>query len=68
LQKKKKTIGIYTGILLLLLLGIAFMSTLIKPTGVTYKYSDIIYMFEDGLVKEYSLDLGTGELKVKIDM
>lgn len=38
-----------------------------KPVGVTYKYSDILYMFNDGVVKEYALDLGTGQLEIKLD-
>lgn len=68
MQNKKKTVAIYVGIIIILFIGLWFMTTLIKPAGVVYKYSDIIYMFEDGAVKEFSLDLGTGELRIKLDM
>lgn len=68
MPSKKKTIFIYIGILVLLGLGVWLMSTMITPQGVTYKYSDIVYMFEDDLVSAYSLDLGTGQLEIKIDM
>lgn len=68
MQNKGKTIGIYIGVMALLLAGVFFMSNLIKPTGVQYKYSDIVYMFEDGLVKEYSLDLGSGLIEIKLDL
>lgn len=68
MPNKKKTIGIYSSVLILLFLGVFLMGQLIKPVSVAYKYSDIVYMFEDNLVKEYSLDLGTGQLDIKIDM
>ena len=64
---RKKTIIIYAAIIAALFLGVYFMSTLVRPAGVTYKYSDIIYMFNDGVVKEYTLDLGSGELTIKLD-
>ncbi|WMJ24127.1 ATP-dependent zinc metalloprotease FtsH [Paludicola sp. MB14-C6] len=67
LQNKKKTILLYVGVLAVLLVGVLVMSTMIKPAGVTYKYSDIVYMFEEGSVKQFSLNLGTGELKLKLD-
>lgn len=68
MQNKKKTLLIYAVILLALVCGAWFMSSLIKPAGVTYKYSEIVYMFQNELVKEYSVDLGTGQLEIKIDM
>lgn len=43
------------------------MTKLITPPGVTYKYSEVIGMFEDGYVAEYSLDLGSGMLEIKLD-
>ena len=64
---RKKTIIIYAAIIAALFLGVYFMSTLVRPAGGTYKYSDIIYMFNDGVVKEYTLDLGSGELTIKLD-
>lgn len=66
-SNKKKMIVIYVVIIAALFIGVYFMSNLIRPAGVTYKYSDIVYMFNDGVVQEYSLDLGTGQLEIKLD-
>ncbi|MEG1027065.1 MAG: AAA family ATPase, partial [Oscillospiraceae bacterium] len=44
------------------------MTKLMVPNGVEYKYSDIVYMFNDKMVKEYSLNLGTGALQIKLDL
>ena len=41
---------------------------MIRQTGDTYSYSDVVYMFRDGLVKSYKLDLGSGEIEMEIDM
>jgi len=67
LQNKKKSLFLYVAILGMLLLGVMMMMKMLQPEKPTYKYSDVLYMFEAGLVKEYSVDLGTGELVVKFD-
>lgn len=67
-SNKKKTILIYGGVFVVLMLLMYFMFTMVaKPQMKTYKYSEIVYMFNDGLVKEYSLDLGTGQLEMTLD-
>ncbi|HIS75656.1 MAG TPA: ATP-dependent zinc metalloprotease FtsH [Candidatus Merdivicinus excrementipullorum] len=38
---------------------------MMTPTVRTYTYSDILYMFEDQKVSEFSLDVGSGELAMK---
>lgn len=69
MQNKKKTVFIYLGLIIALMLGVYMMSSMIRPTGgETYQYSDVVYLFKDELVEEYSLDLGSGEIEIKIDM
>lgn len=68
MPNKKKTLTIYAVVLVALLLGVYFMTTMIKPNTKQYTHSDIVYMFEDGLVEKYSLNVSTGELEVKINM
>ncbi len=69
MQNKRKTVFIYLGLIVALMLGVYVMSSMIKPTGGdTYQYSDVVYLFKDGLVEEYSLDLGSGQIEMKIDM
>lgn len=68
MPNKKKTISIYAIVLVLLLLGVYFMTTMIKPVTKQYTHSEIVYMFEDNLVEKYSLNIGTGELEIKINM
>ncbi|MEG0895179.1 MAG: ATP-dependent zinc metalloprotease FtsH, partial [Oscillospiraceae bacterium] len=67
-KNNKKIIGIYVGVIALLFLGVFLMTKLMVPNGVEYKYSDIVYMFNDKMVKEYSLNLGTGALQIKLDL
>ncbi|MEG1996180.1 MAG: AAA family ATPase, partial [Oscillospiraceae bacterium] len=68
MQNKKKSIFMYASILLIMLVGVYLMTQFIKPVAVTYKYSDLVYMFEDGTVKDFKLDLGSGEISMQIDM
>ena len=68
MPNKKKTISIYAIVLLVLILGVYFMTTLITPKTKTYIHSEIVYMFADNLVEKYSLNIGTGELELKINM
>ncbi len=68
MQNKKKTLLIYGVIMLMLLGGVYFMSTLARPVAESYSYSDIVYMFSDGVVEEYTLDMGSGTLEMKLDM
>lgn len=67
MQNKKKTLIIYVVIIAALLFGVYFMTTMIRPTGLSYTYSDIVYMFNDGMVKEYTLDLGSGQITILLN-
>ena len=68
MQGKKRTALVYIGVLAVLIFGVYMMSSMIRQTGDTYSYSDVVYMFRDGLVKSYKLDLGSGEIEMEIDM
>lgn len=71
LPTKKRGLSTIVSMLVLfglLLLSVWLMSNLLKTQEVTYKYSDIVYMFVNGQVKEYSLDLGSGKLQIKVNM
>ena len=68
MQNKKKTVFIYVAIMAILILGVYAMSTMLKPVSKTYTHSEIVYMFEDGLIKSYTLDLGSGQIECQIDM
>lgn len=67
MQNKKKTIAIYVLILAALLFGVYFMTTLMGTDGQTYTYSELVYMFNDGMVKKYTLDLGSGKIEIMLD-
>ncbi len=66
-SNKKKTIIIYVAVFAVLMLLMFAMFSLIQPKTKTYTYSDIVYMFEDGLVKEYSLDVSGGDVLIKLN-
>lgn len=67
-KKKLRNILLYIGIPLAVMFIII---TLINSTRTvqqeTYKYSDIIDYFQTGQVTEYSLNLGTGEMEIKLN-
>ncbi len=66
-MQKKRTSSII--LLVVVVLALLFMSTMfmrmMTPTVKSYTYSDILYMFEDQKVSEFSLDVGSGELAMK---
>ena len=67
-MENKKTIRnllIYLGIPIVLIIVISLIFTL-QPKE-EYPTSDIIYMFKNQQVDEYSLDFGTGALELKLN-
>ncbi|WP_099204805.1 ATP-dependent zinc metalloprotease FtsH [Scatolibacter rhodanostii] len=64
-KKILRNIGLYLGIPLALILLIVFLWNQ-APQQESKKYSEIINYFETDQVKEYKLDLGTGEMLVKL--
>ena len=65
--RKLRNLLLYIGIPVVVLFIIIFLFSNRVPQGATYKYSDILNYFETGRVTEYSLNLGTGEMVLKLD-
>ena len=62
MNNKIKTIISYVAALVLLLFLTSLMFTMNKEEVVPLKYYEVLGMFENGEVENYTLDLGTGEL------
>ena len=62
MNKKTKGIGIYVSVfLMLMVIATVLFSTMQTPKS-TVKYSEVVGYFQTQQVKEFELDLGTGEL------
>ena len=61
-----KRLLIYLGIpiALFLVIGMLFSS---RPTEKSYVYSDIVSYFEDQQVTAFSINMGTGEMRLQLD-
>ena len=66
-QKKIRNLLLYIGIPVVVLFIIIFLFSNRTPRTATYKYSDIINFFESQEVTEYKLNLGTGEMAIKLE-
>ena len=64
-KKAIRNLAIYLGIPILLFVVI-FMLLSNRQVQTTYKYSDIVNFFEEEQVTEYRLDLGSGEMILKV--
>lgn len=64
-KKTIRNIAIYLGIPILLFI-IIFMLLNNRQVQTMYKYSDIVNYFAQKQVSEYQLDLGTGEMLMKV--
>ncbi len=62
MQNNKKTIFIYILIAVFLVGGLYLMTTMFSPQAETPKYSDVIFLFQDDNIEEFTFDLGNGEL------
>ncbi|MGI5896196.1 MAG: ATP-dependent zinc metalloprotease FtsH [Oscillospiraceae bacterium] len=67
LNKKGKSILIYVLVLGALLIGFMFMMNMIKPTGETINYSEVVDYFQQNKVKKFVIDLGSGELQAEVE-
>ncbi len=65
--KRLRNLLLYIGIPVVVLFIIIFLFGNRAPEGAAYKYSDILNFFETGQVREYSLNLGTGEMTLKLE-
>ncbi len=62
---KKKGFFLYVAVVIVMLFICFYGFTkLYEATAIDYKYSDIVFLFQDNKVSDYELDLGTGELTV----
>ena len=62
--KRGRGIGTYLVIVLLLIAALVFLLPNLKGNVKTPEYSEIIQHFDEYDVKEYTLDLGSGELEM----
>ena len=67
MNKKGKSILIYVLVLGALLIGFMFMMNMIKPTGETINYSEVVDYFQQNKVKKFVIDLGSGELQAEVE-
>ncbi len=66
-RKTLRTLLLYLGIPVVVLFIIIFLLQGRGTEQTTYKYSDIIDYFETGQVAEYRLNLGTGDLRLRLN-
>lgn len=64
MQNKRKTGLIYLAIFVVLIGVVFFMTRTLMTDTSDHKYSEIIYLFQDEKVENYTLDIGNGELTV----
>ena len=66
---QKKRVGSIV-LLLVVVVILLFMSTMfmrmLTPAGKTYTYSEIVYLFEDQKVEEFAMDVGSGDMTLKL--
>ena len=67
MNQKGKSILIYVLVFVALIGGFMFMMNMVTPTGEQIAYSEVVDYFQQNKVKEFELDLGTGELKANIE-
>ena len=66
-QKKIRNLLLYIGIPVVVLFIIIFLFSNRTPQSAMYKYSDIIDYFQTQKVTGYRLNLGTGEMAIKLE-
>lgn len=62
MNKKSKGVGIYLAVFVLLMLIAMMLFSTMGQAPQTVKYSEVIGYFQDQKVREFKLDLGTGDL------
>ncbi|HNX63635.1 MAG TPA: ATP-dependent zinc metalloprotease FtsH [Oscillospiraceae bacterium] len=66
-KRNNRGILVYVVIALCLMFSLLLLLKMSSEPASQYKYSDIVKYFDDYKVYEYSLDLGTGELKMRVE-
>ena len=67
LQKKRigSIVLLLAVVIVLLFMSTMFMRMMTQPEK-SYTYSEIVYLFEDQKVEEFSMDVGSGEMTLKV--
>ena len=65
--KKGRGIGAYLLVVAVLIIALVFLLSSVKGGSRDAKYSDVMKYFDNYEVTAYTLDLGTGELKLTLD-
>ncbi|MGN0479132.1 MAG: ATP-dependent zinc metalloprotease FtsH [Hominenteromicrobium sp.] len=65
-KKVIRNLAIYIGIPVLLFFVLFFMFSRESGDQSSLRYSDVLEYFEEGQVSSYKLDLGTGEMELKV--
>lgn len=65
--RKRRNILIYAAVVIIGLMAMVMLVRESTQTVSGYKYSDIMTFFDNYQVREYTFDLGTGELRLKVD-
>ena len=66
MNKKLRNILSYAAFFIVMIFAASLLYTLSKEEVKTYKYYEVMELFEQGSVESYKLDLGTGALTAKI--
>ena len=66
MNKKIRNILSYAALLIVMIFAASLLYTLSKEEVKSYKYYEVMELFENGSVESYKLDLGTGALTAKI--
>lgn len=67
MPKKKYGAIVYIAIVVALMFAMYFMMSLLNAPVSKYKYSDVVYMFSDNVVSEFSLNLGSGDMTMVLN-
>ncbi len=66
MNKKIKSIVLYIVLIVALVAAVMFMVNMMNAPTASYRYSDVIQLFYDNKVEAFTLDLGSGELQMKL--
>lgn len=67
MNRKNRSVLVYACVVLVVLMAMVMLVRESASSVSTYTYSEIMSYFDNYEVSEYTFDLGTGELKMKVD-
>ena len=65
-RKPSRGLAVYIAVLAVLMVTIYFAVSMMSETQ-TLKYYEVIDYFEDGQVREFTMDIASGEMTLKIE-